>query len=145
MHDRSEPMTRSDLRERGTLASFLTGWALDAIAVHRLTRLATADEITQDLRDWLIEKAYDRAHRRSYARTQHEERVVDLGLPGGWQELVEHDEAPPKLATLVTCRWCASVWIGLGVLVVRRQRWWRPIAHALGWSSVSTLIAGLEQ
>jgi hypothetical protein len=127
------------------MTSFLTDLALDAIAVHRLTRLATADEITQPARDWIIEGAYDRAHRRSYASMQQSAGVVDLGLPGGWQELVEHDENAPKLATLVTCRWCASIWIGFGVLVVRRRRWWRPVANVLGWSSVSTLLAGLER
>ena len=123
----------------------LTDLCIDVLAVHRLTRLATADEITQGPRDRIIEWAYDRARRRSYAVTLHEAQSVDLSQPGGWQDVVTHDSAPPKLATLVTCRWCASVWLAAFVVVVGDSRWWRRGAVALAMSSASTLVAGMEE
>ena len=40
---------------------------------------------------------------------------------------------PPKLARLITCRWCAGVWIAAGVVGARSlaPRAWTPVARAL--------------
>lgn len=123
------------------------GWldlAVDMAAVHRLTRLATEDVITAPLRDRVVEYAYDRARRRSYATAEFEAGRFDPSVPGAWSELAQDDEAAPKLATLVTCRWCASVWVAAGVVAVRRCSWWPPLGRLLALSSASTLAAVLE-
>lgn len=113
-------------------------WLVDAIAVYRLTRLATADDITQPIRDRIIEAAYVADGRAEAHRAQVEHE-------GDWQhEVVAIDPTPPKLATLVTCRWCASIYIAAGVLVVRRQKWWPPVADALAFSAGAALLARLE-
>lgn len=92
-------------------------WIVDALAVYRLTRLVTADGITEDFR----------ARIDSWAHT--------ADAPA-WRD---------KAAELVECRWCTSMWWALGlVLIVRRTSWWPTIADALALSAVSTLVAGLE-
>ncbi len=107
---------------------------VDLFATARLTRLVTADSITAPLRDRLIEQAYlTRPH-----------------FPGGadfdWTEYAMADADAPKLAVLLTCRFCASVWVAFGVVAARRlaPRAWAPVATALALSSASTLLAGLE-
>jgi hypothetical protein len=67
---------------------------------------------------------------------------------GDWAEMAMADEADaPKLATLVTCRWCAGVWIAAGVVLARRvaPRQWAPVAEVLAVAAAGTLVAGLER
>lgn len=130
-------------------ASFLTEFALDALAVHRLTRLVTDDELTRPWRDKTVEHAYVHGRwlgGRTDLRTEELAAAVATGVID-WSEAVEQDDNPPKVATLVTCRWCASVWIAAGVLVARRvaPSWWAPAARLLALSSVSTLLATVER
>lgn len=114
----------------------------DALATYRLTRLATADVITQPLRDRIIEWSYERAGRRDEAvrasgPMRHE---------GDWQDAVLLDDDPPKLATLVTCRWCAGIWIAAFVVLASRvaPRAWRPARDLLVFSAAAALIARIE-
>lgn len=83
---------------------------VDALAVHRLTRLVTDDDITEPLRT-------------------------------AWET-----KAPPWLAPLATCRWCASIHIAIAAVTLRRlaPRAWDPLARALALSSTGTLLARLE-
>lgn len=118
-------------------------WLVDVLAVHRLTRLVTDDDITQPARDRIIAAAYEPVYWQ--AQKIITESSIDIYAEGGWQQIVDIDLHPPKIATLITCRWCASIWITLGlVLLVRRRRWWPPIADALALSSAATLLARLE-
>lgn len=124
--------------------------ALDALAVHRLTRLVTADTITRPLRALLIGMAYE--------ATDNFERVADMNLAGlsidrtwdtprsdrEWEDRALADDDAPRLAELVTCRWCASMWIAGAVYVVRRTGWWRALRVVLALSSLGTLVAGGE-
>ena len=90
-------------------------FTVDALAVARLTRLVTEDTVPFGaLRDRILQRADE-----------------DSGGLG----------SPSKLAELVTCPWCMSWWIGFGVVVVRRSRWWRPVALALAFSEVAGLAA----
>lgn len=111
--------------------------ARDAIAVARLTRLVTSDDITEPLREGWIGWAY--GHR------------VPLHLldafgpePVSWIEVYEADIDPPKLATVIMCRWCASIWLAFGVLAVRRSRPWGALADALCMSEAAALAERLE-
>lgn len=111
---------------------------VDAVAVYRLTRLATADTILDGPRDAIVEAAYVAAGRAEAVRNEAEHF--------GWSDYAETDSDAPKMATLVVCRWCAGMWIAFGVVVLRRfvPRAWRPLAHALVFSAVAALLARLE-
>src|SRR3954468_12881878 len=80
-------------------------FVVDVLATYRLTRLVTADVISEPARQAVL-------------------RRVGAEAPGGagpksGQAIVESFDAPPRLATLVTCRWCAGMWIAAGVTVAR--------------------------
>lgn len=42
---------------------------------------------------------------------------------------------------LATCDWCASFWIALGVVAVRRTRLWRAVAPVLAASALTGLLS----
>lgn len=116
-----------------------TDLALDAMAAYRITKLITDDEITAPIRDRIIQRAYG-------ARLV---RLDEFTLPTGrfdWTALAIDDPDPPKLATLLTCRWCMGVHIGFGVVVARRlfPRWWPDVARALAYATAAALLANLE-
>lgn len=62
------------------------------------------------------------------------------------QEVVDATTDAPKLARLITCRWCAGMWIAGGVVAARRIAPTRcdPAAKALALSATAVLISGLE-
>lgn len=113
---------------------------LDCLAGYRLTRLVTADTITEPARAAWIEAAYVGQDCYQEARALVEQDG------GSWDEVVQNDPHPPRLAELVTCRWCAGMWIGLGVVLARRlaPRAWDPLARALTVSALAALLARLE-
>src|SRR4051812_28578715 len=78
---------------------------VDALATYRLTRLATADVISEPVRRSIVGRTLGWSGR-------------DVDDAGPSAEAVVGDLSdPPKLAQLVTCRWCAGVWIAGGVVV----------------------------
>lgn len=106
--------------------------AVDGLATYRLTRLATADVISEPVRQAVL-------------------RRVGAEPPPGRddptaQEVVESLEHPPRLATLVTCRWCAGIWIAAGVAAARRfaPNAWDPIARGLALAAGAVLLARIE-
>lgn len=118
----------------------MTRLLVDALACYRLTRLVTADEIAEPLRARWIRLAY----RIEEGFPIDDRREPDVGE--SWQDVVEQDPQPPKLATFIVCRWCTGMWISLGViLVARRYRWWPALADALACSAAAALVAGLEE
>jgi hypothetical protein len=105
---------------------------LDALATYRLTRLATADVISEPVRQAVLRK-------------------VGAEPPPGEDdptavEIVDSLDDPPRLATLVTCRWCAGMWIAGGVAAARvlAPRQWDVAAKALSFSAVAVLLARFE-
>lgn len=138
----------------------MTPLLLDAVAVYRLTRLATADTLTQPLRERVIQWAYvaqaptpEMRRRLDEARAEKCLDGYPWGLQGSglWDAAVQVDHSVdrpvPKLADLVTCRWCASVWLALFAVAARRlaPRLWEPLAKALAFSAAAALLAGLEE
>lgn len=113
--------------------------AVDALAAYRITRLVTADVLTAGPRDGVVRWAYRRAGREAI-----EQPMPDV--PGAWSEVAMADEDPPKLATLVTCRWCTGVWVAAAVVAARRlaPRWWAPIANVAAVAACVALIAAAE-
>jgi hypothetical protein len=104
---------------------------IDVLATYRLTRLVTADVISEP------------ARRAVLRQVGVEPRGDDDPTA---QELVEGLDHPPRLATLVTCRWCAGVWIAAGVTVLRTTLpgAWQPVARGLALSSGAVLLARFE-
>lgn len=115
-----------------------TDLVLDAVAVYRLTRLVTTDTLLHDVRERIVEAAYTSEGRAEAERHR--------AAATSWSE-VAHDDEPdaPKLATLITCRWCAGMYVAFGVVAARRCRWWRPVRDALVMGSAAALLAGLEE
>lgn len=114
---------------------------IDAVAAYRLTRLATADAITEDMRGAIVTA--------SYAWNGDEDQLAlqrDGNPFSTWADLVGMDPEPPKMAKLVTCRWCAGWWISVAVVVMRRRwpRLWEPIADVAACSAAAALLAALE-
>lgn len=122
-------------------------WRLvvEAVAAYRLTKLITADGITQPLREAVIADAYERAHRTGEAHAISAELGAET-KPDEWQQIATADEEPPKMAQLITCRWCTGVYVSVGILVVR---WWWPklweqVADGAALSAAAALLARLE-
>lgn len=103
---------------------------VDCLATYRLTRLATADVISEPARMAVL--------RHLRADTGDETDTA--------QEIVEALDDPPRIATLVTCRWCAGLWIATGVVGARAlvPRAWAPAARALALSASAVLLARFE-
>lgn len=114
--------------------------AVDALAAHRLVRLLGADTITEPLREAVARWAYTRRGRDA--------DDLEAAPDGGWALWAEHgDPDPPKLATLVTCRWCLSIYVAAAVVAASQlaPRPWRLAARGLALSSAAVLLSGLEQ
>lgn len=116
---------------------------LDALAVFRLTKLVVDDVLLVDQRDAIVEAAYVSAGRRE-AMLEEFGLESDQRRPDFWAAVVVPNDAdPPKLATLVTCPWCAGMWVALGAVAARHlaPRAWRPLARALAFSAAAGIIA----
>ncbi len=113
---------------------------LDALSTFRLTRLVTADTLLDGPRDAIVRWSYE-------AKGRSDDGPPMPDVPGEWSGWAMGDDRAPKPAVLVTCRWCASVWIGFGVVAARRfaPRAWEPVARALALSAVASLLSGLEK
>lgn len=105
---------------------------VDALATYRLTRLATADVISEPVRMAVVRRVGVEADPGEHETTA--------------QEVVEAMPDPPRLATLVTCRWCAGMWIAGGVALARRAApgMWDPAARGLALAATAVLLSRLE-
>lgn len=108
------------------------GLVVDVLATYRLTRLATADVISEPVRMALL--------RKTGAEPPPGEDDPTA------REIVESLEDPPRLATLITCRWCAGMWIAAGVTVARlvAPKAWEPLSRGLALSAGAVLLSRLE-
>lgn len=82
-----------------------------ALAVARVTRLINEDVLLDGPRERLVSWAWA----RRYGRTETFARAEDgtpLGRMPYWQVARRLDAAEPKLAYLITCPWCASIYVG---------------------------------
>ncbi len=126
---------RSPARSRVHDGAAIGEWMVllvDALATYRLTRLATADVISEPARQAVL-------------RRVGAEPPPELDDPTA-QQVVESLKDPPRLATLVTCRWCAGIWIAAAVTAARwsAPRVWDPVARGLALSAAAVLLARAE-
>jgi len=108
---------------------------IDGLATYRLTRLATADVISERWRRSLVDRL-----------SEPGDGVEAAAEAATAQAAVDSLEEPPKLAQLITCRWCAGMWIAGGVVVARAlaPKAWSPVARGLALSAGATLMARVE-
>lgn len=99
---------------------------IDALAVYRLTRLATSDAIFDGPRAQFVAWA---------------KRCSDLEIGDETQTVCMRPDS--KLAYLATCPWCMSIWFGLIAVIARRKipRAWRPVARLLAFSAVAGIAS----
>lgn len=108
---------------------------LDLLATYRLTRLATADIISEPARRTIVARLLRSGQ-------DNGPPAVDLTA----QEMIDAADRPPKLGRLITCRWCAGMWIAGGVVLARAvaPKVWDPVAKGLALSAGAALLAGFE-
>lgn len=109
---------------------------IDAIAGYRLTRLITADVITERPRAAVIRWAYG-----------NDAPAIEATSPSdSWTDRVNDDPAPPALARLITCPWCTGVWVAAGITAARRltPRLWAPVAETAVVAAAAGLLASWE-
>ena len=96
---------------------------LDLLAVHRLTRLITRDEITEPLRE-TIEKEIG---------TAVDAKIITAATAD-------------RLAYLIRCDWCASIWAAGFALAMKRYLpdTWANLRYVLAASTVTGFIASYE-
>lgn len=114
------------------------------LAVHRLARLVASDLITVDARDAFIRGEYAR---RGDLDAIEQRRAGVRPADYDWTaRALEDGPDAPKLAQLVVCRWCTSMWLSAGVLVARRlvPSVWGPVSRLLAFSSVAGLLGVWE-
>lgn len=87
---------------------------VDALAVYRLTRLVTTDEVTAPLRS----KALDR-----------------------WPP--HRADGTPRWSYALTCDWCASIYVSAGAVAASKMfpRAWNLAAAVLAASAVTGLVS----
>lgn len=121
--------------------------AIDALATFRLTRLVVEDQLTVEWRDALISAAYATEGREATMVRALEEMGLDM-RPGVWaDQVVPNDPDPPKLAYLITCPWCAGMYVAAGVAIARRlaPRPWQALAKVLALSAAAGIIASATE
>lgn len=117
--------------------------AIYALAVARGTVLVTEDRITEAPRAWALERLRERHWRefRRLAATGREHIARGESMPSDLAAAIDAEakratdaEGKDYLSYLLTCQWCASMWIGgLAAFV-----WWNwPTA----WWSLGVAIA----
>jgi len=96
---------------------------LDLLAVHRLTRLITRDEITNPLRETT-------------------EKEIGTAVTA---KIISQSTAD-KLIYLMGCDWCASIWAASFALAMRRYMpdFWNNLKYVLAASTVTGFIASYE-
>lgn len=95
------------------------------LSVYRFTRLVAVDRITQAPREWLQFKLEDRLLRKE---------TPPPADPDQWQSMT---------AYLLSCMWCASVWIGGLVILVAELTVGLPVPWWLAWASASAVTGWL--
>lgn len=96
------------------------------LAVARVTRLVNEDKVTERAREWLVDRAW---------------RIARPQVPGPSRPWADE----PLLAYLITCPWCASIWVGAVaaplVYFLGSSPWLLVPALALAFSYVTGYLA----
>lgn len=124
-----------------------------ALAVARVTRLVAADRITEAPRRWLTVRLWgryitDEDVARRYTRMA-EESKFDVARRWMAEERIDANAEAPLLVYLLTCRWCASIYVAAVAAPIAywwgTEPWFLVPALALAFSHVTGLLNQLEK
>lgn len=82
-----------------------------ALAVARVTRLVNEDVLLKGPRERLVAWAWGRRYGRQPVAARSEDGA-SLGQMPMWQAAKANGAIEPQLAYLITCAWCASIYVG---------------------------------
>jgi len=125
----------------------LLWFTVNALAVHRITRLISADTIPviRRPREWLLRRwpSSDTVFMPSEVVSVDDDLVVVDGT--GTVVFQEGDEwfaiRPHWLGDLITCTWCVSMYVAPFVIAADYWLgWWPWVAISLAFSSVTGLL-----
>lgn len=104
------------------------------LCVFRLTRLVTADVITEPMRERLRRRGYRILEHRA-TPTSPVDQVQEIPKPGR--------SGARWLHSLVTCPWCFSVYAAAGTVVMARffGGWFFYVACGLAFSAVAGIVS----
>ena len=102
---------------------------LAALFVYRLTRLVVSDTITEPLRNRLLARWPSDDTEFTDEWVEGEPPTTRYGAPVAWLDPVWIPLEPHWFGQLITCPWCASIWVGALVTVGL----WAVDAATLGW------------
>ena len=105
-----------------------------ALAAARLARLVTTDTITGPARELAIRWVYE--------ADGDVDAIAEQPSVGSWADLARADgEYAPKLAKLLVCDWCATVWTGAVAVLLAKSR--RPALRGVAEVLAVSQIAGM--
>lgn len=124
-----------------------------ALAVARVTRLINADRITEAPREWLSIRLWARSIPAEYAEQRAPAIAAKLGMRVAQRTVAAErlgDNADPPLAVyLLTCPWCASIYVAAVAAPLAYfwgdSPWLLVPALALAFSYVTGLLAKLGE
>ena len=122
-------------------------FAVNALAVHRITRLISADTIPiiRKPREWLLRRwpSEDTVFMPSEVTVpEHDPAYVDGTTTVVFQDGDEWFAIRPHwLGDLVTCAWCVSMYVAPVVIAADYfWDWWPWVAISLAYSTVTGLL-----
>lgn len=101
----------------------MANFAVDALAVYRLTRLATRDQITEELRELTLAE------------------IKTLSAVG-----ILKPKTVAKIEYLSKCDWCMSIWAASLALTLKRYtpELWKNLRFVLAASAVTGFASSYE-
>ncbi len=125
----------------------LLWFAVNALAVHRITRLISADTIPvmRRPREWLLRRwpSSDTVFMPSEVTVpDHDPAYVDGTTTVVFQDGDEWFAIRPHwLGDLITCTWCVSMYVAPFVIAADYWLgWWPWVAISLAYSSITGLL-----
>lgn len=117
---------------------------VDALATYRLTRLVVTDSLLDEIRTGTLIWLGEECRRCDHVIDAHSQppgqppRCTIIGC-----SCALYVPRHPKLAELLECPWCVSIWIAAGVVAARRiaPRLWGPIAALLAASTIAGVLS----
>lgn len=107
---------------------------ITALAVYRLTILVSADHLTAPVRDRVVTRLNER---------KHGPRPESATYRMDWLTQVHQD--PHRLAYLIECPWCVSVWIAAaltgGTVLWAHTTAWLFVMLTLAFAAVAAILA----
>ena len=123
-------------------------YLLAALFTYRLTRLIVADSITEPIRNRILSRwpSDDTLFTDEWVTDTSGEPQTLSGAAVVWADVGWAPMKPSRWGELVTCAWCASVYVGALVVlgVVFLPGWFEYVMLAGAVSAITGLLSGWE-